>query len=359
MTNVLNNIYPEIEAALLDLVERLDIESNLMIYHPEYGRFGLVADALEKFSQLPKELQEHYLRSQLQNLIYMAYYNGSIKSRANNNRDLNLENNTVMGINVEFYDRLQESNRSSGYFDPDWWILRTENDNTLIVQKGEIILHVNLDRHLHPESRRGLEQVAELVPYRHRIPIFMPKNRLMQGFYVAVGNEGMQSVGEGMTIVRVYFNFTAEGAVEVMRELTSRLNEESILFSFKVLYDPDDYGRYDSGVLYFDREDYPAVRQVLDAVYRDTDRYFQPEIPLFSKKLFPGMGLAEEPHIHLAGAESFGMHRCQIIARGLMQARARSDESPESRLDCIVEQFTAVGIDLSCPYLNSQAEDIY
>jgi hypothetical protein len=31
-----------------------------------------------------------------------------------------------------------------------------------------------------------------------------------------------------------------------MAELTSRLNAESIPFSFKVLYNPDDYGRYDA-----------------------------------------------------------------------------------------------------------------
>ena len=148
-------IAPELETALLDIVERLKIESNLMIYHPDYGRFGLVADAVEKFLQLPSDLQAQYLRSQLQNLIYMAYYNGSIKNNNHRDRDLNLENNTALGIDIEFYDRLHQSNRSSGYFDPDWSILRQENRNTLIVRKGDITLHVDVERHLHPESRRG------------------------------------------------------------------------------------------------------------------------------------------------------------------------------------------------------------
>jgi hypothetical protein len=41
------------------------------------------------------------------------------------------------------------------------------------------------------------------------------------------------------------------------------------------------------------------------------------------------------------------------------RSRKRLTESPESRLNCIIEQFNNVRIDLSCPYLNSQAEDIY
>lgn len=144
-----------------------------------------------------------------------------------------------------------------------------------------------------------------------------------------------------------------------MRELTMRLNQQSIPFSFKVLYDPEEYGRYDSGVLYIAKDDYLPVQRILDEVYQATESYFQPEVPLFTKKLFPGMGLAEEQMVSLPGANSFGLNRSLLVARGLLTARDRQDESPPARLTAIVEEFTAQGVSLSTPYLNPNSEDIY
>ena len=85
--------------------------------------------------------------------------------------------------------------------------------------------------------------------------------------------------------MRIYFNLSAEGAVAVMRSLTQQLNEIKIPFSFKVLYNPSDYGRYDSGVLYFEKSNYGIIRQVLKTVYAENQLHFQPEIPLFTKLL--------------------------------------------------------------------------
>jgi hypothetical protein len=92
--------------------------------------------------------------------------------------------------------------------------------------------------------------------------------------------------------VRIYFNFSPEGAVAVMGSLTRELNDISIPFHFKTLYNPGDYKRYDSGVLYFEKSNYEAVRQVLESVYAETKAHFNTEVPLFSKFLAPGVGLA-------------------------------------------------------------------
>ena len=179
---------------------------------------------------------------------------------------------------------------------------------------------------------------------------------------MAVSNAGPDNRGNPDSfpeIARIYFNLSPEGAVAVMKNLTRQLNEIKIPFTFKVLYNPFDYGRYDSGVLYFERSNYEAVRQVLTSVYAENKLHFQIDIPLFTKLLAPGLALAEEPNQKFATVESFGMNRCQIVANGLLEARQKGDESPENRMAFIRQHFSLLGIDLKHPYLNANSKDLY
>jgi hypothetical protein len=253
-----------------------------------------------------------------------------------------------------FYNRLHKSNSGTGYFDPGWYVLREESDGSLAVTKGSLRLHVERDRHLQPFEQADV--VGDSVAIR------MPKNLIQNGFYMAVGNVGSNrrddSEGQPMT-VRVYFNLTPEGAVAVMGSLTRQLNEKAIPFSFKVLYNPGDYGRYDSGVLYFDKSDYEVVREVLQVVNGENESHFQPEVPLFTMQLASGLGLAEEPDRKFVAQESFGMNRCQIVANGLLEAWHNGDDSPEGRMNAILQQFPLLGTDFQRPYLNANSEDVY
>ncbi|NEP54096.1 MAG: hypothetical protein F6K65_37020, partial [Moorea sp. SIO3C2] len=119
------------------------------------------------------------------------------------------------------------------------------------------------------------------------------------------------------------------------------------------------YERHDSGVLYFDKCHYHAVEGVLKTVYTEHQSHFQPEVPLFTMELAPGLGLAEEPDQKFAEQESFGMNRCQIVANGLLEAWHQGDDSTEARMKAILGQFSTVGIDLERVYLNANSEDIY
>ncbi|MBD3559939.1 hypothetical protein H6S82_13850, partial [Planktothrix sp. FACHB-1355] len=239
------------------------------------------------------------------------------------------------------------------YFDPDWVVVRQESDGTLAVNKGGLTLHIERERHLQPSEQNA--GIGDFVAIR------MPKNFVQNGFYMAVGNGGPQShnADKPLETVRVYFNLTPEGAVGVMGKLTHLLNAISIPFTFKVLYNPGDYGRYDSGVLYFEKSNYEAVRLILQTVYIEEKAHFKTEIPLFTKPLAPGLGLAEEPDCKFAAQESFGMNRCQIVANGLLEAWQKGDELPEARMTAIFQHFSLVGIDWQRAYLNANSEDIY
>ncbi len=346
---------------LQDIANNIQIQSNFCISHPAYKPLELPTEMVSRFQQIPLELQNKYLNLQLRSFLYGIYYNGSMQaalaadaSSSNLALHQNLENNTFLGVDLEFYSRLHKSNSGEGYFDPGWFVLHQESDDSLAVIKGGLTLHIERDRHLQSEEQSAA--VGDTVAIR------MPRNLVQNGFYMAVSNAGPDNRGNPDSfpeIVRVYFNLSPEGAVAVMGAITRQLNEIGIPFTFKVLYNPSDYGRYDSGVLYFGRSNYEAVRQLLRSVYAQARSHFRAETPLFTKLLAPGLALAEEPNQKFATVESFGMNRCQIVANGLLEARQKSDESPESRMAFILQHFSLLGIDLKYPYLNANSEDIY
>ncbi|NEO51912.1 MAG: hypothetical protein F6K54_01690 [Okeania sp. SIO3B5] len=348
-----------LKEVLSDIVEKVEISSDFSIRHPEYKPLDLPAEVVARFQALPKQMRDKYLSLQLRSFLYGIYYNGSMQTSLaldseENDRPLDLENNTFLGVEMEFYLQLDESNRGKGYFDSAWLVLREETDGTLAVTKNGLRLHIQRDKHLQESEKDAV--MGDSVAIR------MPKNLVQSGFYMAVSNLGTQSNVDSESqsgTVRVYFNVTPEGAVAVMGSLTEKLNQVAVPFSFKVLYNPADYKRYDSGVLYFDKGNYELVRQVLSDIYGENKSYFQSEIPLFTMELAPGLGLAEEPDKKFASQESFGMNRCQIIANGLLTAWQQGDNSTEGKMKAILEQFSVLGIDLQRPYLNANSEDIY
>ena len=344
---------------LKDIVNKVKIQSDFSIHHPDYKPLKIPVEAVERFKKLPEKMQRKYLSLNLQSFLYGIYYNGSMQATLTPEKDsnpllLDLENKTLLGVDMGFYQRLHESNSGEGYFDPGWLVIKEESDDILAVIKWGLRLYIKREKHLQiSEKNKGLGD---------SVAIYMPKNLVQNGFYVAVGNMGsnhyQDSENQSVT-VRTYFNLTPEGAVLIMGSLTHQLNELDIPFSFKVLYNPKDYQRYDSGVLYFEKRDYEVVNQVLQIVYKNMRLHFKTDIPLFTKQLALGLGLAEEPDQKFNEQESFGMNRCQMVANGLLSAWFQGDNSSEGRLKAIFEYFFRRGIDLQHIYLNANSEDIY
>ncbi|MFN6564493.1 MAG: T3SS effector HopA1 family protein [Nostoc sp. ChiSLP01] len=347
--------------SLLDIARNIHIESNFCIYHPNYQPFALPTKVADRFQQTPVDLQQKYLTLLLRNFLYGIYYNGSLQSTLTVNTDTkyhaykyNLEDSSISDIDWDFYKQLHESNHGVGYFDSQWEVLRQEPDGTMAVTKGGLTLYIEPDCHL--ESSKKSTKVGDIVA------IWMPKNRLQNGCYVAVSNvaqEQQSNPDSDLGAGRIYFNLTPSGAIALMDSLTLQLNAASIPFSFQVLHNPSAYGRYDSGVLYFELQDYPAIHTILEIVYSENQFHFQPEIPLFTKFLAPGLGLAEEPSQKFAAQESFGMNRCQIVANALLEAWQKGKNAMEERMRVINQHFTRHAIDLQRPYLNPNSQDIY
>ncbi len=345
---------------LLDIVSNVQIHSNFCISHPNYKPFELPDEVVARFQQMPADIQNKYFSLQLRSFLYGIYYNGSMRATLAPDADSaglalhqDLENNTRLGVDIAFYERLHSCNRGTGYFDSGWSVVRLESDGTFAVTKGGLTLHIKPEKHL---------QLAENAAIGELVAVRMPRNFVQSGFYMAVSNAGPRSYGHPKRqpeIVRIYFNFSPEGAVAVMDSLTRQLNDILIPFTFKTLYNPGDYKRYDSGVLYFEKSHYEVVRQVLESVYAQTKAHFHTDVPLFTKFLAPGLSLAEEPDRKFAEQESFGMNRCQIVANGLLEAWHSLNDSPDERMTSILKQFSLLELELLRSYLNANSIDIY
>ena len=283
-----------LQAALTDLVHQIEFSSDFCVTHSKYQPWQLPAEVVTRYQQLPSEIQNQYLRMRLRDFIYGIYFDGSFQTALALDEDSlevvkqeDLENKTYLGVDQSFYQRLHASNHGKGYFDPGWLVLKEENERSLAVIKQNLTLYVKRERHL-----LIAEQSARVGDY---VKILLPSNQIESSYYIAVGDAGSQHLEQQVKIVSIYLNLSPDGAVAVMNSLTQQLNEIALPFSFKVLYNPADYHCYDSGLLCFNQRDYSAILPILQSVYLEHQAHFQPEVPLFTKVLAPGLALAEEP----------------------------------------------------------------
>lgn len=353
-----------------DIATNLEIKDGFTIVHPRYRSLEFPPELKAKIQTLSPDLQAKYLAWQLQSFLYGAYYNGSwqLKLESIDTVDrfsqreavptnivkADWENNYFMGMDAQFYDRLNQANYGVGFYDPDWQIISQGDDGILKINKNELSLYIDRNSYLQPTEINA--------PVGSLVSVKMPHNLIQNGFYIAVSNRGSfnRSLAPADSqIVRFYFNISPDGAVALMKALTVELNQANVPFNFKVLYNPTDYNRYDPCVLYIQRGYYQIVHLILEKAYPQQQEYFRSAIPLFTKQIAPGLAIAEEPDRKFGEAESFGSNRCQIVAHALIQANNQEDPTPETKLAAIVQNFGRMGIDLEYPFLNSAAVDIY
>ncbi|MGN6526397.1 MAG: T3SS effector HopA1 family protein, partial [Burkholderiaceae bacterium] len=105
----------------------------------------------------------------------------------------------------------------------------------------------------------------------------------------------------------------------------------------------------DAGVVYLLDPDLAHARDLVAAVYEEVSPHLNAMTPALTRRLAPGLGLAEDP----GGGESFGQHRCRVVAEGLWNAYAEQASTREARLACVVAQFERHGLSLRRPHLNA------
>lgn len=290
-------------------------------------------------SAMEPETARRYLVHALQTHLYASFYcQGSARPhRPEGDRQPQL------GF-TPFVQSLSSANAGAGSREAGWLVVRREDGGQVVVSRDGLTLW----------ARPG--EVADPAEPGATVSVLLPKEllRLSPGFYLALGDAAFDS--DSTTIVRFYWNLRSEGATALVAMLTTALNQEALGFRLKVLNDPGGYSRCDAAVLYTCRGDYDRVADIVAATYPAIACHLKPAIPALTKPLAEGLGLAEDPG---SASDSFGMHRCRLLADALVRAYERGADSAQARLEDVEARFNEEGISLDRPYLNPASADDY
>lgn len=248
----------------------------------------------------------------------------------------------------EFIDELSSANCGAGYLAEGWRVKSLPN-NELIARRKGLALRV--------QSSDCSTENGESIDRSSHVSLRFPKELLgiSPGFYMAVGDVEMSDF-HGADVVRFYWNLRPDGAVPLMQDLTRELNCARLPFRFKVVNDRTAFNRCDAAVLYLPKRHYAAVAQIVECIYARMSEKLNERVPAFTKRLAPGLGFAEDPGtMH----DSFGTHRCGLLAEGMFRAHREGRKSLPDRLRAVEKHFADHQISLEAPFLNPGSTDIY
>ena len=249
-----------------------------------------------------------------------------------------------------FIAALSAANSSREHLDRGWRILRKLPTGHYVVEKRGLTRTLFVGEFIsHAEPRGPAEEGCS-------ISVFCPRESrtTLPGFYYALG-ETITDEQDDRELLRFYWNVQANGVARLMRLLTQRLNRFQLPFRLKVLNSPTAYNRSDAAVLYLNKEFYRVAAELLVDVHRQVHNELDDHTPLFSKRLIPGLGLAEEP----GTGESFGQQRCRVLAEAVLNAYDLNLEDEQERLEEVVKAFEVNGLNINLPHLNPGSTEDY
>ncbi|MDJ0734773.1 MAG: T3SS effector HopA1 family protein [Nostocaceae cyanobacterium] len=352
----------ELRQTLQDIVCNIEIDSSeFRISHSHFSPIETPAATVAQLQKMPQETQYEYINSKLLEFIYSIYFEGSRVTKESSIIQTNeqiLQNIAAKEIDWEFYEQLENNNKGQGWYHPSFHILRQETNGSIIAEFDNGILQI---------KREHLPLALQSATVNDAISIFLPSSFIHKSRYRTTGDcfGGLPPAKTFLYTILIYFNFSPEAAVSAMNYITTKFNEIKLPFVFEVLHNPLNYRFYNSGVLKVLSEQYDSsqyqqfILPVLQKIYEENN--FRDQVPIFTKVLAPGIGLAERPHLGLKFRnllDSEGNY-CEFVADALLEAHKNGDESSEARMKYIIQYFEHLGIDLERPYLNPNSEDIY
>jgi hypothetical protein len=108
-------------------------------------------------------------------------------------------------------------------------------------------------------------------------------------------------------------------------------------------------------VVYLAKRLFPFVADLLQEVYPDVRPFLGPEVPFLTWRLAPGVAVAEDP----GTGESFGQHRCRLLAEACWSCFLRGDQEAPSRLEELHRLAAAQGANPERLHLNADSLDCY
>lgn len=165
---------------------------------------------------------------------------------------------------------------------------------------------------------------------------------LMPEYLVAFSSGWFAQAG---LIARVYWNISPHAASQLITQVTPQT--AGVAYCIKVPTKPIGFCRSDAAVLYLP---FAAFQRIIGRVRFVANR-LQPalsaEIPCLTYRIAHGVGLAESPS---NAAESFGQHRCRLIAEALLLSNQLCFADRSATLQTVKDQFVKHGIEPRTPW---------
>jgi len=323
-----------------------EIYENLLVLSPEMISFSGKSFSINEVSNA-SEIQAQVppinpLIILLQNTLYQHAYIKSFKG---------MLEESVYGYSQalikDFVVQLSTANTSIEYWDDGWQIVEVGRTGEIVAQKGPTT------RQILPGEYLSLDGIGSMPRIGGFIRLYFPRESttFQPGFYFAFG-ELPEKRFQSQSVARYYFNLLPDGAALFVKIMTQKLNYFQIPYRLKCLSHPEIFAqRLDSGVVFVNRRLHHIMSEIIFDVYQELRPFLQPETPLFTYEITPGLAFAEDP----ANGESFGISRCRVVAEGIWQAYMEGKHSVDARAIAVKERFDAYNLSFGKPYLNPQS----
>ncbi|MGV9775238.1 T3SS effector HopA1 family protein [Streptosporangium sp. NPDC003464] len=319
------------------IAEEIEILDSATFRHPELGTL-----------EPPRDLDvdpERPVLAYLHRVLYLTYYAGDYFAAElflrGGRRAASLQGHE----DFDLVNRIQAAGVGRGQL-RHGWIIQGKRDDDYLVTKDGLTLRA---------SEEELSADGPLVKGR-AVALRLPPDRpyLLLGWYTIFGDHGVLDGGDG-GLVRLYLTLAdADAAPGLVRSTTRALNALKVPFQLKVVNHPEAFKRRDAFVIYMSAGAWERHRAVLEAIHRGQADRFRDDHPCFALRLAPGLSFAQEPEIK-GQRTSFGLHRCQLVAEGLVRAHEEGADSPRERFLAIRSRYREEGLDIRHPYLNAPA----
>jgi len=237
---------------------------------------------------------------------------------------------------------LSAANVGRGHLQPGWVVSCVDGEGLAVVREG-------LEVWVEPSEIISVERP---VPGMN-VALRLPKDRLgaSEGFYTMFGDAGQ---GGGVAAIdRFYWHLRPDGARLLVAAASVSLNLAGLPFRLKVANDSRGFHRCDTAVLYTRREDRPQAFVLVEQIRADIAPGMRHAVPALTLRLAPGLAFAEDP----GGGESYGSHRCRLIADAVITAWEVGEVSIGGRLRSVADRFRLAGLDLDRPFLGPGSKD--
>jgi hypothetical protein len=269
-----------------------------------------------------------------------------------------------------FRGNLPETNGSGGFFAMDSELVEAMSQANAtrerwehgwiveqILAQGQIVARQgNHSRNVWPGQFISKDGPAAMLRVGAEISIFYARESrsLQGGFYYAFG-EAAEDYNRGFSLVRMYWNVSAAGAPGFVGAVTARLNRFHVPFRLKCATARNQFDRTDVAVIYLSRQFFPIAAELMLDVHPQVADFLDDDVPLFSKKVAKGMGVAEDP----GTGESFGQSRCHRLAQSIWDCYQSGDQSNDGRLKKFRTLLSQSGINPDHLHLNAGSLDWY